>query len=244
MHSQKLAGISRTTLEALQERLGYQFRNPNLLQEALTHSSFARESPPGSHDNEQLEFLGDAVLNFVVSVRLADAFPELPEGKLSRARSQLVAANHLAQVGERLELGKFLRLGRGEEKSGGRNKSRLAVNALEAVVAAIYRDGGLRQVQRFVRKYVLPADLSAHADHLFTIDYKSALQEFLQAGRMGAVNYRVVEEHGPEHHKTFVIEAEAQGLSARGSGESKKSAAQHAANNLLAALRRKTAPNG
>jgi len=164
--------MAKASPDLLQEQIGYQFRNPQWLLEALTHSSFAREA--GAHrDNEQLEFLGDAVLNFLVSVRLADAFPAYPEGKLSRGRSRLVAAEHLSRVALRLELGNYLRLGRGEEKTGGRVKLSLMVNALEALVAAIYRDGGIRAARTFVHRFILPRDLEGVAGDLFTIDYKS-----------------------------------------------------------------------
>ena len=164
--------MAKASLDTLQDLVGYRFHNPNLLLEALTHASYAQESSGRGRDNEQLEFLGDAVLNFLVSVRLADTFPEYQEGKLSRARARLVAAEHLGRVASKLDLGTYLRLGRGEEKTGGRDKSRLLVDALEAVIAAIYRDGGLRAAQRFVKRFILPEDLAAAADQLFLIDYK------------------------------------------------------------------------
>jgi ribonuclease-3 len=227
--------------EELQKLIGYAFRDPQLLLEALTHSSYAREASRPSRDNEQLEFLGDAVLNFVVSVRLADEFPQYEEGKLSRARARLVAAEHLASVAATLGLGQYLRLGRGEEKTGGRDKSRLLVDALEALIAAIYRDGGLRAAQRFIRNFILPENLSAVANELFSVDYKSALQESLQARHLGPATYRVVAETGPEHRKTFTIEAvAAENLVARGTGPSKKIAEQQAAKVLLERFREAT----
>ncbi len=225
--------MQRPSLETLQKLVGYQFRNAELLRDALTHSSFARESAGHVKDNEQLEFLGDAILGFIVSVKLADAFPDYPEGKLSRARARLVAADHLSQIAAKLSLGNYLRLGHGEEKTGGRWKARLAADALEALAAAIYRDGGLEAAERFIARFVLPEDFRAAVDYLFAVDYKSALQEHLQAGRLAAASYRVVEENGPEHHKTFVVEVSALDLVARGSGESKKVAEQEAARKLL-----------
>ena len=229
----------KPSLDTLQESVGYRFRNPHLLLEALTHTSYAQETSRRGRDNEQLEFLGDAVLNFLVSVRLADTFPEYQEGKLSRARARLVAAEHLGQVASKLELGAYLRLGRGEEKTGGRDKSRLLVDALEAVLAAIYRDGGLRAAQRLVKRFILPENLAAAADELFLSDYKSALQENLQGGRRGPALYRVVAEAGPEHRKTFTVEVDAgQGLAAQGVGSSKKAAEQEAAKVLLERLKR------
>jgi ribonuclease III len=227
----------KPSLETLQDSVGYRFGDPNLLLEALTHASYAQESSRPGRDYEQLEFLGDAVLNFLVSVWLADRFPEYQEGKLSRARARLVAAEHLGRVASKLELGTYLRLGRGEEKTGGRDKSRLLVDALEALMAAIYRDGGLRAAQRFVKRFILPEDLAAAADELFLIDYKSALQENLQGGGKGPAVYRVVEESGPEHRKTFTVEVNVgPGLAARGVGSSKKAAEQQAARVLLGRL--------
>lgn len=233
------------SLEKLQDLIGYRFRRPEPLVEALTHSSFAQESSQGTRDNEQLEFLGDAVLNFLVSVQLAEAFPQYAEGKLSRARARLVAAAHLAKVAARLEVGKYLRLGRGEEKTGGRGKSALQVDALEALLAALYRDGGLEAAREFVGRFVLPADLTASAEELFSIDYKSALQEHLQAERQGPAEYRVVDEAGPEHQKTFTVEVVAgEEAAARGSGANKKAAEQQAAHLLLERLGKRTEFNG
>jgi ribonuclease-3 len=225
--------------------IGYQFRNPQFLLEALTHSSFAQESVDRPRDNEQMEFLGDAVLTFVVSVMLADAFPDWEEGHLTRARAHLVAAPHLHSVAGRLNLGQHLRLGRGEEKTGGRDKPALLVNALEAVVAALYRDGGIEAARDFIALFIVPQDLGAAADELFSIDYKSALQEYLQAERTPPADYRVVEETGPEHQKTFTVEAVAgDNLIARGRGGSKKTAEQEAARLILDKLGRKTETHG
>ena len=226
-------------LEKFQDVIGYKFRNPQILLEALTHSSYVQEASDDSRDNEQLEFLGDAVLNFWVSVRLADAFPQCEEGELSRARARLVAASHLAYAAARLELGEYLRLGRGEEKTGGRSKAALAVNALEALVAALYRDGGLEAPCRFIDRFVLPEDLPASAE-LFSVDYKSALQEYLQGQHLASASYRVVAEAGPEHQKTFTVEVSiAENCAARGRGGSKKAAEQEAARKALDLLARK-----
>jgi len=170
-------------------------------------------------------------------VLLADAFPEWEEGKLTRARARLVAAPHLSKVAARLELGSHLRLGRGEEKTGGRAKPALLVNALEALIAALYRDGGLDAARRFTEIFILPADLAASADELFLVDYKSALQEYLQGSRQPPAEYRVVEETGPEHQKTFTVEVIAgDNLVARGRGGSKKAAEQQAAKVVLEKL--------
>ena len=231
--------------DQFESTIGYQFRDYQFLQEALTHSSFAQESADRPRDNEQMEFLGDAVLTFVVSVILADAFPDWEEGKLTRARAHLVAAPHLHAVASRLNLGQHLRLGRGEEKTGGREKPALQVNALEAVVAALYRDGGLEAARDFIARFIVPQDIGAAANELFSIDYKSALQEHLQAERISPAEYRVVEESGPEHQKTFTVEALAgDNLIARGRGASKKTAEQEAARLILAKLGRNSETNG
>lgn len=231
--------------DQLQRTIGYQFRELQFLLEALTHSSYAQESANRPRDNEQMEFLGDAVLTFVVSVALADAFPDWQEGKLTRARANLVAAPHLFEVATRLNLGQYLRLGRGEEKTGGREKPALLVNALEAIVAALYRDGGLDTAHDFITRLVMPLDLNAAGEELFVIDYKSTLQEKLQAERTPPAEYRVVEESGPEHQKTFTVEAVAgENLMARGRGANKKSAEQEAARLILEILGRKNHTNG
>ncbi len=230
--------MAESRLDKLQDLVGYRFRQPELLLEALTHSSFVQEDAGHGRDNERLEFLGDAVLNFLVSVHLAEAFPDLSEGKLSRARARLVTAAHLSRVAARLELGEYLRLGKGEEKTGGRQKAALRVNALEAVVAALYRDGGLEAARAFVERFVLPEDLAASAEELFATDFKSALQEHLQARHHSPARYHVVEEAGPEHLKVFTVEVTAgDAWKARGRGKSKKVAEQLAAQKLLARLR-------
>ena len=179
-------------------------------------------------------FIGVCV-EFVAAITwLAEAFPEYEEGELSRARARLVTSAHLAEVAASLELGKYLRLGRGEEKTGGREKAALRVNALEALVAALFRDGGLDMSRLFIEKFVLPPDLTARSVDLFSTDFKSALQEHLQASRLGPAEYRVVEEKGPEHRKTFTVEVAAgEDLRARGKGKSKKAAEQQAAESLL-----------
>ena len=231
--------------DLFQAAVGYQFRNLQFLLEALTHSSYAQESADRPRDNEQMEFLGDAVLSFVVSVMLADAFPDWEEGQLTRARAHLVVAPHLYTVASGLNLGQYLRLGRGEEKTRGRDKPALLVNALEAVVAALYRDGGIEAARDFIAGFIVPQDLAAAASDLFSIDYKSTLQELLQAERTLPAEYRVVEESGPEHQKTFTVEAQAgDNLIARGRGGNKKAAEQEAARLILEKLGKKTETHG
>jgi|SRR5579872_48410 len=212
--------------------LGHEFRDPRWLLQALTHSSRIAErtadDPPG--DNEKLEFLGDAVLELLVSEELVRTFPDWREGQLSKSRSRLVNAASLCIAAQTLGLGKHMRLSRGEEKTGGRSKSAILADAYEAVVAAIYLDAGLDAARRFVRKSLIEGALTAAADALSRPDHKSALQELLQARGMPPCNYRVVEEAGPDHQKTFHVEvcitAE---ITAAGTGRSKKEAEQAAA---------------
>jgi len=237
--------MARPSYERLEKRIGYKFRNQNLLTEALTHSSYTQEVSHPSRDNELMEFLGDAVLNFAVTLRLIETFPEYDEGKLSLARSGLVAANFLRRVAADLELGEFLLLGSAEERSGGRKKAGIAVDALEALLAAVYRDGGLEAARRFVEKVILPPDLPERVEDLVATNYKGALQEYLQARRQGPAQYRVVEEGGLEHEKTFTVEVKAGGKAiARGLGASKKAAQQQAAKRALAILKRKAEADG
>jgi ribonuclease-3 len=242
VHHQSMA---RSSFNRLEKRIGYKFRNQNLLIEALTHSSYAQEVSQPTRDNELLEFLGDAVLNFAVTLRLIEAFPEYDEGKLSLARSSLVAARYLSGVGAELGLGEYLRLGQSEEKTDGRNKAGILVDALEALLAAVYRDGGFDAARRIVEQVILPRDLAGRVDDLFATNYKGALQERLQAGRQGPAHYRVVEEEGLEHQKTFIVEVKTgAGVVARGSGGSKKAAQQQAAKHALAILAAKVDIDG
>ncbi len=236
----------------LEEALGHSFRSPALLQQALTHSSHAHESenrtgdgPSG--DNEQLEFLGDAVLGFVTSEILFQRFPQYQEGQLSKLRAHLVSAHHLAHVASDLNLGNYLRLGRGEEKSGGRAKSALLANSLEAVLAALYLDAGIEPTREFIIRHVIEPELrrveKQTSAGVAITDHKSALQEFLQAAGRPQPAYTVVKEEGPEHKKTFTVELRVQApedgkqLVSRGQGSTKKTAEQRAARQALEALR-------
>jgi ribonuclease III len=234
----------------LEQSLGHAFSSPELLQRALTHSSQARESDAlrpasaeRSKDNEQLEFLGDAVLGLVATEELFQRFPQFSEGQLSKLRAHLVSKNHLINVAERLELGKYLRLGRGEEKSGGRSKAALLVDALEAVLGAIYLDAGFDTARSLVLKHVLSQELEAFVSSgraARVTDYKSALQEKLQAASRPQPVYVMVKESGPEHRKTFTIEARLLATGngqiefiGRAEGSTKKNAEQDAARQVL-----------
>jgi ribonuclease-3 len=235
----------------LEEALGYRFVRSDLLQQALTHTSQARElealQPSERHpvaDNEQLEFLGDAVLGFITTEELFHRFPHFREGELSKLRAHLVSEKHLIRVAQELQLGHYLHLGRGEEKSGGRNKTALLVDALEAVLAAMYLDGGLDTVRRLVLRYVVAPELERIAmtgSSLPVTDYKSALQEKLQAIGLPQPAYMLVKERGPEHSKTFTVEARLPATEnharaefvGRAEGSTKKNAEQDAARQLL-----------
>ncbi|HUA21580.1 MAG TPA: ribonuclease III [Bryobacteraceae bacterium] len=225
-------------MEALEAVLGYHFQNRDLFARALTHKSSAHEknSHPPIADNEQLEFLGDAILGFLVSDALVERHPGYPEGRLSKLKAHLVSASHLHQTALRLGLGEFLRLGRGEELSGGREKKALLADALEALIAALYLDGGMEAARRFVVDRVIGETPAAEiADS--AIDYKSALQETAQALRLPQPRYATVEERGPEHAKTFVVEVKVgPEWTGRAEGLSKKSAGQKAAQLVLQRL--------
>ncbi|MBI3694449.1 MAG: ribonuclease III [Acidobacteria bacterium] len=228
-------------ISRLESELGHHFANSALLARALTHSSHSHETlgRENGFDNEQMEFLGDAVLGFLVSARLVEAYPQYPEGKLSKLKAHLVSAAHLVQAARDLRLGEYLQLGRGEELSGGRNKRALVVDALEAVIAAIYLDGGIDPARRFVERFVIGDRLAdtAPQDDLFE-DYKSALQEFLQAAKLPQPKYLVVKERGPQHYKIFTVEVRIGDYSAPAEGTSKKAAAQEAARLALEHFRK------
>jgi ribonuclease III len=230
-------------LEELERRTGYQFRDPALLRRALTHKSYSSDNGVGPFspldDNEQLEFLGDAILGFVASDDLYHAYPTFPEGKLSRLKGHVVSAVHLAVAARTLDLGEYLLLGRGEELNSGRSKPALLANALEALIAAIYLDGGLGPSRAFIKRCVFarPADAGTELAPI-PLDAKSELQELAQALRLPVPRYVIVHEKGPEHAKTFTVEARVgKDHSAKGEGSSKKVASQRAAEALLDTIR-------
>ncbi len=222
-----------SVVEQAQKIFGYSFHQPALLEEALTHKSHLQgKQGEALKDNERLEFLGDAVLSLVISEHLAQTYPDLTEGDLSQTRAHLVRQSSLAQAARRMELGSLLRLGKGEELTKGRGKSSLLANALEAVIAAIYMDGGLGPARDFVLK-ALEDDLrildrsNLQASRQ---DYKSQLQEWCQQHFSTIPEYRLVSESGPDHQKVFEVEVSIQGaIQGRGMGLSKKSAEQEAA---------------
>ncbi len=224
-----------------QRLLRYHFHKPGLLEEALTHRSHFQGTPSTTDkQNERLEFLGDAVLGLIVSEYVAETFPELAEGELSQIRARLVGRTTLADAARRLGLGQFLRLGRGEECTKGREKSSLLANALEAVIAAIYLDGGVVAARTFALQ-VLEIQLGElHQDDLaaFRQDYKSQLQEWCQRHVRVLPVYTVIEASGPDHQKTFAVTVEIeQKWYGSGRGCSKKIAEQQAAKQAVEQLR-------
>jgi ribonuclease-3 len=242
-------------LTELEAALGHAFAKPELLTCALTHRSLANQqnqegaadhlSP--SSDNERLEFLGDAVLGLVVGEALFLSHPEWHEGELTRVRAQLVSRQHMARVAGAISLGDHLRLSRGEDRSGLRRKSTVLSNTMEAVIGALFLDGGLEPVRVFTRRYVMGETVEQLAEQLRSGaalgNYKSALQERLQAERAGAPVYRVKSESGPDHRKRFLVEVRLKSADgepgkplARGTGSTKKLAEQDAARRALTRL--------
>jgi ribonuclease III len=236
--------MTAPTLNALESKLGHSFKNRALLEQALTHSSHARENQGVGHDNEQMEFLGDAVLGLVTSLELFGRFPEHQEGQLSKLKAHLVSTEHLVRAAKRLGIGQYLRLGRGEEKSGGRTKATLLADALEAILAALYLDAGLPVAEKFILNRILAPEfrrLERHPDEAPSVaDYKSRLQEFVHATGRPQPVYALLKEHGPAHRRTFTVEARVQSrtgaveFSASGRGSTKKRAEQNAAHRVLA----------
>jgi ribonuclease III len=231
--------MAENRLEELEQAIGYRFRQRELLERALTHrSAVSDDALTGIGDNEQLEYLGDAVLGMVVSEYLVGAFGQWSEGQLSKSRARLVNAAPLCLAARRLALGNFLHLGKGEEKTGGREKPALLADAFEALVAAIYLDGGLLEAREFVKRALLDTAIEVEGTRLELSDHKSALQEFLQARGLPAARYAVVRESGPDHEKTFWMQVEVPGLvNATGRGLNKKEAEQSAAAQALELLR-------
>lgn len=220
-----LSEKERGELEAL---LGHHFEFPQLLERALTHRSLRQEA--SGTDNERLEFLGDRVLGLVTSERLFEEFPLWEAGKLSKGLARLVSATSIYGVAHRLDLGKYLRLGPGEEKTGGREKKRLLADAYEAVVGALYLDAGLPAAAAFLRRTLVDPALTGEGTPLHEPDHKSALQEWLQQRGLGTAVYRVRKESGPEHQKVFEVEVwHADRRLSVSEGTSKKRAEQAAA---------------
>jgi ribonuclease III len=240
--------MKRGREESLESRLGYRFIRPILLERALTHSSAVPElraaSGTGEEENleiqanERLEFLGDAVLDLLASEYLVEKFPDWSEGRLSKSRARMVNEQALEEGARRLGIGDFLVLGKGEEKTGGREKPAILADALEAIVGAIYLDGGLGGAREVLRHSLFKQALEERGDHLADPDHKSALQEFLQRRGFPPAEYRLAGQSGPDHARLFLVEVWSQGESlASGEATTKKEAEQIAAGGALLRLK-------
>ena len=227
--------------EPLERTIGYRFRDRGLLEHALTHRSRVHEDASGGvFDNESMEFLGDSILGFVIADMLFREFPQHNEGQKSKLKASIVSSASLARLGDRIDLGAFLILGRGEEKTGGRRKLALIADCYEALIAAIYLDGGIDPARAFIERQfaeMIAAARRTGVEASFTEDYKSALQEWLQSRDRGLPVYRLAAETGPPHRRSFEVEVLVEGTPvARAEGSSKKEAAQAAAKAALAIL--------
>jgi len=223
------------TLADLQQSISYTFKEPQLLERALTHKSFANENKVPYH-NERMEFLGDAVLSLIVSEYLMRTCPDSTEGDLSRLRAAIVSEPALAVIGRALALGAYLLLGKGEEQTGGRDKDSLLADSLEAVIAALYLDRGKDAAEAFILRFFEDVIKMTCASRT-TLDYKTALQERCQERLKQLPEYRVASETGPDHQKQFDVELLVKGqLYGRGTGKSKKEAEQKAAKEALEKL--------
>ena len=220
-----------------EKKIGYEFKNKSLLEQAFTHSSYANETKMAPHsDNERLEFLGDAVLEIVSSEFLFRNYPDLPEGELTRRRAALVCESSLAASARELSLGKYLKLSVGEDKTGGRERPSVLSDAFEATIGAMYLDGGLKNTKKYIRENVL----KNVEEKVMFFDSKTSLQEVVQSWHSGALSYRVIDEKGPSHKKIFTVEAlVGDNVLGTGSGNSKKNAEQEAAYNALLMLKEK-----
>ena len=227
-------------LDSFQRKISYLFKNPEILQESLTHKSYANENPDQNlKDNERLEFLGDSVLSLSISSFLIINFPNLSEGDLSRFKSIIVSEPALSRIASSLDIGQYLLLGRGEEHTGGRKKESLLANALEAIIAAIYLDGGFYPADEFI-KLNFSEELTVIVKQGISVDYKTDLQEYCQAKALTLPVYRVLKEIGPDHKKIFEIELIIDGeVYGAGSGKNKKEAEQKAAKEALNILTNK-----
>ena len=214
-------------MTTLEEKLGYTFQNPALLENALTHSSCANESRGKLQSNERLEFLGDSILGMVVADHLYRNHPDLPEGELTRTRAALVCEESLVEVAAELNLGEYLRLGKGEESGGGRHRPSIQADAVEAVLAAVYLDGGIGSARKIIQRYILCREIEGLNS---SRDYKTALQELVQRESGQVLGYQLIGSEGPDHAKIFSVEVDLNGQPiGQGKGRSKKEAEQMAA---------------
>lgn len=220
-------------LSELEKTVGYTFKDPIHILVATTHSSYSNEAKDGVDCNERLEFLGDSVLSFVTSRYLYENFPNLPEGEMSRIRASAVCEKTLCSIARRIDLGAYLRLGHGEECQNGRNRPSILADAFEALLAAIYLDGGIEPVRKFLLP-IISAEIDTIVESGADRDYKTALQQFVQQERGSLLEYKTVNESGPAHDKTFYVEVRLNGnVIGHGNGHSKRKAEQNAAKEAL-----------
>ena len=224
-------------MEKLEEKLGYTFHDRQLLENALTHSSYANENKSkGETSNERLEFLGDSVLGMVVADHLYRTHPNMPEGELTRTRAALVCEDSLVEVAAQLELGQYLKLGRGEDAGGGRKRPSIQADAVEAVIAAVYLDGGIGSARKLITNFILTNNEREQEGAIR--DFKTALQELVQRESGRVLSYRLMGESGPDHAKVFSVEVDLDGKPiGAGEGRSKKEAEQNAAKAAMARLK-------
>jgi ribonuclease-3 len=229
--------MTSTDLSELQQKLCYEFKNIDFLVESLRHSSFVNENlEPDIQDNERLEFLGDAVLNLVVGHMLMQRYPELKEGDLSKMRANLVNESQLASIAQEMDLGSYLQLGKGEIQTKGWEKQSILADTFEAVIAAVYLDGGFDAVFRIIDShfsFLLDSVVMSTTNH----DYKSQLQELVQMKQQKVPVYTIIHESGPDHNKTFRVRLKVEKIQAEGEGKSKKVAEQDAARKGLELLK-------
>lgn len=222
-------------LKQFQQVIGYKFKNEKLLYEALSHSSFANESKKQRNSNERLEFLGDSVLSVIVSDYIFEHLKHLPEGELTKLRASLVCEKALFDFSKKIDLGSFIFLGKGEELTGGRERPSIVSDAFEAVIAAIYLDGGMKSAAKYVLSFI-PEDIKPHSVVSF-VDYKTALQEIIQKNPEEKVEYVLSDETGPDHDKKFTVQVMLNSnIIGTGVGRSKKAAEQNAAKEALALM--------
>ena len=224
-------------MKSLEEKLGYTFHDRRLLENALTHSSYANENKSkGETSNERLEFLGDSVLGMVVADHLYRTHPDMPEGELTRTRAALVCEDSLVEVAAQLELGQYLKLGRGEDAGGGRKRPSIQADAVEAVIAAVYLDGGIGSARKLITNFILTNNEREQEGAVR--DFKTALQELVQRESGRVLSYRLMGESGPDHAKVFSVEVDLNGRPiGAGEGRSKKEAEQNAAKAAMAKLK-------
>ena len=224
-------------IKDLEVAIGYKFKNITLLQNALTHSSYANEQWHDSlKSNERLEFLGDSILGMVVAEHLYQTQPDRPEGDLTRMRADMVCERSLAEIAKRVNLGSHLLLGKGEEQSGGRNRPSILADAVESVIAACFLDGGMTPAEDLIRRFVL---CNVPVSTMKNVDYKTALQELVQQKKNQILLYQLVGESGPDHNKQFLVELTLNGeVVGKGVGTSKKRAEQDAARVALEFLQK------